>query len=102
MTKFGNARAADELEKFTHNLCYLYGRATRAVSICPPAYYADLICTRARSYLSEFFDAAEMQSNDDAESKKGGKGGGGGGGGAALSGMNTDVHPKLKNSMYYI
>ena len=42
---------ADELEQFTHNLCYLFNRATKAVSICPPAYYADLLAERGRCYL---------------------------------------------------
>lgn len=32
----GRANAADALEKMTHGLCYLFGRATSAVSICPP------------------------------------------------------------------
>lgn len=32
-------------------MCYLFNRATKAVSICPPAYYADLLCERGRSYL---------------------------------------------------
>lgn len=41
----------DQLEKFTHKMCYLFNRATKAVSICPPAYYADLICERGRMYL---------------------------------------------------
>lgn len=40
-----------ELEKITHNLCYHYGIATKAVSICPPAYYADILCERGRCYL---------------------------------------------------
>ncbi|EXF86238.1 piwi domain-containing protein [Colletotrichum fioriniae PJ7] len=40
--------AAVHLEKLTHNLCYLFGRATKAVSICPPAYYGDILCERAR------------------------------------------------------
>lgn len=39
---------ADMMEDLTHNLCYMFGRATKAVSICPPAYYADLACERAR------------------------------------------------------
>ncbi|KAI1412037.1 Piwi-domain-containing protein [Hypoxylon sp. FL1857] len=42
--------AADELEHVTHGLSYIYGRATRAVSVCTPAYYADLVCDRARCY----------------------------------------------------
>ena len=42
---------ANQLEQVTHALCYLFGRATKAVSICPPAYYADLLCERGRCYL---------------------------------------------------
>lgn len=41
----------DALESFVHKLCYSFSRATKAVSICPPAYYADLICERGRMYL---------------------------------------------------
>lgn len=41
---------ADVLKTLTHNTCYLFGRATKAVSICPPAYYADIACERARRY----------------------------------------------------
>jgi len=50
------ANAADVLEDLTHNMCYMFGRATKAVSICPAAYYADLVCERARCYLSGLFD----------------------------------------------
>lgn len=42
---------ADQLQSLTHSLCYTFARATRSVSICPPAYYADLLCERGRSYL---------------------------------------------------
>lgn len=48
--------AADVLQELTHKMCYLFGRATKAVSVCPPAYYADLVCTRARCYLQHVFD----------------------------------------------
>ena len=44
----------DELEKITHNLSYLYERATKAVSYCPPAYYADRLCERGRCYLLKY------------------------------------------------
>ena len=47
---------SDIVEDLTHNMCYLFGRATKAVSLCPPAYYADLACERARCYLSDLFD----------------------------------------------
>lgn len=47
------ANAADVLEGFTHDLCYLFGRTNKAVSLCAPAYYADLLCARARCYLTD-------------------------------------------------
>jgi eukaryotic translation initiation factor 2C len=50
--------AADALEQLTHNMCYLFGRATKAVSVCPPAYYADLVCDRSRCYLHKAFNAS--------------------------------------------
>ncbi|KAK3642877.1 hypothetical protein LTR56_010474 [Elasticomyces elasticus] len=50
---------ADVLEEFTHGLCYMFTRATKAVSIVPPAYYADLLCERGRQYL--FTTLAENQ-----------------------------------------
>lgn len=46
---------ADTLQQITHNMCYLYGPATKAISICPPVYLADKACTRARLYLSDAF-----------------------------------------------
>ncbi|KAI1259434.1 ribonuclease H-like domain-containing protein [Xylariaceae sp. FL1019] len=54
-----HADAANDLEKLTYELCHLFGRATKAVSICPPAYYADIACTRSRVYLSDVFDAPD-------------------------------------------
>lgn len=55
---------ADALEQFTHRLCYHFNRATKAVSICPPAYYADLLCERGRAYL--FSSLAENNVSDAA------------------------------------
>lgn len=49
-------RPAEELEKLTHQMSYLFGRATRAVGVCTPAYYADILCTRARAYMSALAD----------------------------------------------
>ncbi|KAK3945563.1 ribonuclease H-like domain-containing protein [Diplogelasinospora grovesii] len=78
-------RAADALEKLTHDMCYLYGRATKAVSICPPAYYADLVCTRARAHQSELYDDASTVKSGGLEQVKA-----------------RHVHQKLENTMYYI
>ena len=47
--------AADALEQLSHSMCYLFGRATEAVSVCSLAYYADLVCERARCYLAHVY-----------------------------------------------
>lgn len=51
-----NKFSADDLQMLTHTLCYQFGRATRSVSYCPPAYYADLACERGRCYIYELFN----------------------------------------------
>jgi eukaryotic translation initiation factor 2C len=86
-------RAADELQRLTHDLCYLFGRATKAVSICPPAYYADIVCERARVVRPEFGEASDAASAAT---------GAGGGAGSSSSGRETRVHPNLQNTMYYV
>lgn len=83
------SEAANVLENLIHDMCYLYGRATKAVSICPPAYYADLVCTRARIHNNELFDdasdtASVMSSNPSTA--------------ASVRG----IHRNLENTMYYI
>ena len=46
----------DELQKITHSLSYLSGRAPKALSIAVPVFYADLACTRGRAYLLEYLN----------------------------------------------
>lgn len=43
-----------QLQEVTHTLCYVYARATKGVSYCAPAYYADHLCDRGRAYLRNF------------------------------------------------
>ena len=82
---------ADALEDLTHNLCYLFGRATKAVSICPPAYYADLLCERARCYLSGLFDPeAEEKGSIDTQSTH------------SVDVGAVVVHDRVKDSMFYL
>ncbi|CAG8658175.1 246_t:CDS:2, partial [Acaulospora colombiana] len=38
----------DMLQTLSYNLCYLYARCTRSVSLVPPVYYAHIVCSRAR------------------------------------------------------
>ena len=47
------ALSSDELQRVTHALCYIYARATKGVSYCSPAYYADRLCDRGRAWLRD-------------------------------------------------
>jgi len=49
-----NGLTADDIQQGTHSASYLYARATKAVSLIPAAYYADLACERGRCYLNDF------------------------------------------------
>ncbi|OAX43740.1 Piwi-domain-containing protein [Rhizopogon vinicolor AM-OR11-026] len=42
---------ADNLQTLTNALSYMFARATKAVSLVSPAYYADVACERGRCYL---------------------------------------------------
>ncbi|OBZ91340.1 Protein argonaute 1 [Choanephora cucurbitarum] len=59
-----NKFTSDSLQELTYKLCYIYSRATRAVSIVPAAYYADLVAARAR-----FHRRGENWSDTDATSE---------------------------------
>ncbi|KAJ3011116.1 hypothetical protein HKX48_007014 [Thoreauomyces humboldtii] len=48
-----NSFTSDGLQELTYRLCYLYCRATRAVSVVPPAYYAHLVAARARYHFQD-------------------------------------------------
>ncbi|TVY84813.1 Protein argonaute 1B [Lachnellula suecica] len=45
-----------DLEKITHNICYTGSKATKALSVCTPAKYADLLCDRLRCYMKPVLD----------------------------------------------
>lgn len=85
---------ADVLEDLTLSLCYCYGRATKAVSLCPPAYYADIACERGRAYLSDVYDSSSAPSVVSGE--------GGGGGERSVAEGDVLVHAKLRDSMFYM
>lgn len=90
-----NQNAADILENLTHKMCYLYGRATKAVSICPPAYYADLVCERARCYLSHLFDPSPQHTPSGSLVS-------GAGQGLSADGRDVEIHPNVRDTMFYI
>ena len=79
---------ADCLEQVTLNLCHLFGRAPKAVSYAPPAYYADILATRGRAYLFNTLQEdrgadSTTGSTDDIE-------------------WNGTIHDRLKDSMFYL
>ena len=86
---------ADVLEDLTNSICYLFGGATKAVSICPPAYYADIVCERARCYLNRLFDAITL-SGTPAQSVLGD------GGHPEARTEDVLIHPNLRNTMFFI
>ena len=85
---------AEQLEAITNNLCYLFPRTTKAISICPPAYYADLLCERGRCYLYSVFntytpaDARKDWKKMPLEEKE--------------QYWTGGVHGQVRDSMYYI
>ncbi|KAG9014147.1 hypothetical protein FRB94_014240 [Tulasnella sp. JGI-2019a] len=54
-----NHFTADTLQRLINCTSYMFGRATRAVSVIPPAYYADLACDRGRCYIHDLLFASE-------------------------------------------
>lgn len=103
-----NRLGADELQQGTHTASYLYVRATKAVSLVPAAYYADLACERGRCYLNDFLSIDDKVSS----SVVSGKGKGRGKVDKeeekirvfeeAKKAWGEGVHPDLRASMFYI
>jgi eukaryotic translation initiation factor 2C len=81
---------ANSLELITHQLCYLFGRAPKAVSYVPPAYYADILATRGRAYLYN-----TLQENHAADSATDS-------GSLGANEWDGEIHPRLRESMFYI
>jgi len=101
-----NRLGADEIQQGTHTVSYLYARATKAVSLVPAAYYADLACERGRCYLNDFLSVDDKMSTSGVSSKGKGKvdkdeekrrvfe--------SAKKAWGEGVHPDLRGSMFYI
>ncbi|KAI6005356.1 Piwi domain-containing protein [Pisolithus marmoratus] len=101
-----NKLGADEVQQGLNTASYLYARATKAVSLVPAAYYADLACERGRYYLNQFLSAddksstlvskgsgSSKQAKEEAELKVYND---------ALKAWGEGVHSDLRNSMFYI
>ncbi|KAL1673578.1 Piwi domain-containing protein [Schizophyllum commune] len=74
-----NQLSADAVQRFTYNLCHVYARATRSVSIPAPTYYADIVCARAKTHYKYSSDHSIR----------------------ANLAIFQQVHPRQKGHMYY-
>lgn len=45
-----NQFSPDALQQLSFALCHVFARSTRAVSVPSPVYYADIVCSRARTH----------------------------------------------------
>jgi hypothetical protein len=86
--KRANSNAADQLEFVTHQLSYLFGRATLPVSLCTPVAYAHLACKRARDYLN-YLHQADPLGEVDAQTIRSMQAG-------------VTIHRRINNTMFYI
>ena len=102
-----NKLDADTVQQGTHTASYLYARATKAVSLAPPAYYADIACERGRSYLNVLLNTAaddrsvvggprSSSSTADREREKEQVYQ------EAVKTWGQGVHPDIRESMFYI
>ncbi|KAF3310853.1 hypothetical protein TWF173_009210 [Orbilia oligospora] len=65
-----NNFSADDLQRMTMNLSHLFCRATKSVSVCPPAKMADLACDRGRIYLQSIMDTTSDAMTESAHGSK--------------------------------
>ncbi|KAL1702475.1 Piwi domain-containing protein [Schizophyllum commune] len=84
---------ADTLQYFTYILCHVYARATRSVSIPAPTYYADIVCSRAKTHYNPGVDmsaASETASTTAGQAAE-----------QNLANQFRQVHPTQKSRMYF-
>jgi hypothetical protein len=90
---------ADELQGLTNAVSYMFARATKAVSLVSPAYYADLACERGRCYLHKLLQgigaggaSASVRSGDEDQTMR-----------EAVATWHGGVAgPALKDTMFYL
>lgn len=99
-----NKLDADTIQQGTHTASYLYARATKAVSLIPAAYYADIACERGREYLNVLMNAqddshssaAGSRTTADRDAQKEATYQ------SAVRMWGNGVHRDLKDTMFYI
>ena len=91
-----NKLDANTIQQGTHTASYLYARATKAVSLVPAAYYADIACERGREYLNVLMNlenrSPQARAKVDKEQTYQ----------SAVKLWGNGIHQDLKDSMFYI
>ncbi|CAG8980358.1 hypothetical protein HYALB_00013683 [Hymenoscyphus albidus] len=93
----------DRLGAITNNICYTGARATKALSVCTPARYADHLCDRLRYYMKPVIegkaeytctssDYLKVREKDERVWRPKG----------AETQRKNPWHKKLDNSMFYL
>lgn len=59
-----------DMYEITYNLCHLYARATKSVSVVPPIYYAHLAAERGKAYFEKNQDGAVIMRSCDKDISK--------------------------------
>jgi len=103
---------ADMVQQGVHAASYLYARATKAVSLVPPAYYADIVCEQARFWIHGFLN---LGGGSDTGSSAGGAGSVDSSAvkkaresaeqhvfNAAQKMWGNGLHPNLQDAMFYL
>ena len=89
-----NKLSADDIQQGTNKLCYLWARATKSVSLVPPAYWADIACERGRFYIREILPPVPG-SPDSRLNEAGMKN-------RAEQLWGQGVHNRLKDTMFFL
>lgn len=89
--------ATDRLQQVTNSMCYLFSRATKAVRIPAPVYYADIACERASRYLAGDATDTESVVTDRTELTQGERERR-----CVELQRRIEVHEGLRDSMFYV
>ncbi|KAM0868477.1 hypothetical protein ACQ4PT_041296 [Festuca glaucescens] len=85
--------SSDALQKMVYNLCFLFARCTKPVSLATPVYYADLAAYRGRQYY-EAMIASQPQARSSSSSASSV-------GGSEFGNFPT-LHVDLQDNMFFI
>ena len=89
-----NKLGADDIQQGVNDISYLWARATKSVSLIPPAYWADRACERGRAWLHGVYPppvGSREMGMDEKQIERRVKEIWGGG-----------IHDSLKSTMYYL